>query len=192
MVDSLDSGSSVQCGRAGSSPASRTKRKAGLIRGLLFLLVPASKGLEQSQYFLPVAENSIQFANWMQPLFSAPKAENATRIPHPPGFSQRSYSCAFFGMWSLPHPSPEEEGFGRNKFVGIFPFGKAADCGGYCGAKIIFKNFIFLLDIFKDSCIIYLVRRDLRARRIGDLCNGSTPDSDSVCGGSNPSSPAKK
>ena len=26
---------------------------------------------------------------------------------------------------------------------------------------------------------------------IGDLCNGSTPDSDSVCGGSNPSSPAK-
>ena len=25
---------------------------------------------------------------------------------------------------------------------------------------------------------------------IGDLCNGSTPDSDSVCGGSNPSSPA--
>ena len=32
----------------------------------------------------------------------------------------------------------------------------------------------------------------LRERRqIGDLCNGSTPDSDSVCGGSNPSSPAK-
>ena len=27
---------------------------------------------------------------------------------------------------------------------------------------------------------------------IEDLCNGSTPDSDSVCGGSNPSSPAKK
>ena len=26
---------------------------------------------------------------------------------------------------------------------------------------------------------------------IEDLCNGSTPDSDSVCGGSNPSSPAK-
>ena len=25
---------------------------------------------------------------------------------------------------------------------------------------------------------------------IEDLCNGSTPDSDSVCGGSNPSSPA--
>ena len=27
---------------------------------------------------------------------------------------------------------------------------------------------------------------------LGDLCNGSTPDSDSVCGGSNPSSPAKE
>ena len=27
---------------------------------------------------------------------------------------------------------------------------------------------------------------------IGDLCNGSTTDSDSVCGGSNPSSPARK
>ena len=28
--------------------------------------------------------------------------------------------------------------------------------------------------------------------RLEDLCNGSTPDSDSVCGGSNPSSSAKK
>ena len=28
--------------------------------------------------------------------------------------------------------------------------------------------------------------------QIEDLCNGSTPDSDSVCGGSNPSSSAKK
>ena len=27
--------------------------------------------------------------------------------------------------------------------------------------------------------------------RLEDLCNGSTPDSDSVCGGSNPSSSAK-
>ena len=27
---------------------------------------------------------------------------------------------------------------------------------------------------------------------IEDLCNGSTPDSDSVCGGSNPSSSANK
>ena len=27
---------------------------------------------------------------------------------------------------------------------------------------------------------------------IGELCNGSTTDSDSVCEGSNPSSPAKK
>ena len=28
-------------------------------------------------------------------------------------------------------------------------------------------------------------------QKIEDLCNGSTPDSDSVCGGSNPSSSAK-
>ena len=30
LVDSLDSGSSVHCGRAGSSPASRTKRNPGI------------------------------------------------------------------------------------------------------------------------------------------------------------------
>ena len=32
----------------------------------------------------------------------------------------------------------------------------------------------------------------VQAAKIEDLCNGSTPDSDSVCGGSNPSSSAKK
>ena len=32
----------------------------------------------------------------------------------------------------------------------------------------------------------------MRKLRLEDLCNGSTPDSDSVCGGSNPSSSAKK
>ena len=31
----------------------------------------------------------------------------------------------------------------------------------------------------------------LHVTKIEDLCNGSTPDSDSVCGGSNPSSSAK-
>ncbi len=31
----------------------------------------------------------------------------------------------------------------------------------------------------------------IHALNIEDLCNGSTPDSDSVCGGSNPSSSAK-
>ena len=43
-----------------------------------------------------------------------------------------------------------------------------------------------VLDIFWFLRIIILVRA------IEDLCNGSTPDSDSVCGGSNPSSSAKK
>ena len=33
---------------------------------------------------------------------------------------------------------------------------------------------------------------DALASHIEDLCNGSTPDSDSVCGGSNPSSSANK
>ena len=42
-----------------------------------------------------------------------------------------------------------------------------------------------VLDFFWDVRIIRLVRE------IEDLCNGSTPDSDSVCGGSNPSSSAK-
>ena len=43
-----------------------------------------------------------------------------------------------------------------------------------------------MLDFFKDLRIIIFVRE------IEDLCNGSTPDSDSVCGGSNPSSSANK
>ena len=43
LVDSLDSGSSVHCGRAGSSPASRTKETAERLS--LFLLVdPAQNG----------------------------------------------------------------------------------------------------------------------------------------------------
>ena len=49
-----------------------------------------------------------------------------------------------------------------------------------------------MLDIRWPVCIIiYVVRRAPGGEiKIGDLCNGSTPDSDSVCGGSNPSSPA--
>ena len=43
-----------------------------------------------------------------------------------------------------------------------------------------------VLDFFFFVRIISFVRE------IEDLCNGSTPDSDSVCGGSNPSSSAKK
>ena len=43
-----------------------------------------------------------------------------------------------------------------------------------------------VLDFFRFLGII----RNVLA--IEDLCNGSTPDSDSVCGGSNPSSSAKK
>ena len=38
LVDSLDSGSSVHCGRAGSSPASPTKEKDIQLDVLLFLL----------------------------------------------------------------------------------------------------------------------------------------------------------
>ena len=43
-----------------------------------------------------------------------------------------------------------------------------------------------VLDFFRRMRIIKFVRE------IEDLCNGSTPDSDSVCGGSNPSSSANK
>ena len=43
-----------------------------------------------------------------------------------------------------------------------------------------------VLDFFCDVRIIRFLRE------IEDLCNGSTPDSDSVCGGSNPSSSANK
>ena len=42
-----------------------------------------------------------------------------------------------------------------------------------------------MLDFFE---ILHIIE----AFHIEDLCNGSTPDSDSVCGGSNPSSSAKK
>ena len=43
-----------------------------------------------------------------------------------------------------------------------------------------------LLDISEKVRII------MNVPAIEDLCNGSTPDSDSVCGGSNPSSSANK
>ena len=49
----------------------------------------------------------------------------------------------------------------------------------------ISKIFKKLLDISEKVRII------MNVPAIEDLCNGSTPDSDSVCGGSNPSSSAK-
>ena len=42
----------------------------------------------------------------------------------------------------------------------------------------------------KDLCPVTKLTR--LSKDLEDLCNGSTPDSDSVCGGSNPSSSAKK
>ncbi len=42
-----------------------------------------------------------------------------------------------------------------------------------------------LLDLFKNCDIICIAQLN-----IGELCNGSTTDSDSVCWGSNPYSPA--
>ncbi len=47
-----------------------------------------------------------------------------------------------------------------------------------------------MLDISREMRIIISVPS--KRAHIEDLCNGSTPDSDSVCGGSNPSSSAKK
>ena len=45
LADSLDSGSSVHYGRAGSSPASRTKKERHLLEaGVLLFWVPPSKG----------------------------------------------------------------------------------------------------------------------------------------------------
>ena len=42
LADSLDSGSSVHSGRAGSSPASRTKIPHTRVRGILFISAPKS------------------------------------------------------------------------------------------------------------------------------------------------------
>ena len=47
------------------------------------------------------------------------------------------------------------------------------------------KVFKILLDLFLKSNIISIAQLN-----IGELCNGSTTDSDSVCWGSNPYSPA--
>ena len=47
------------------------------------------------------------------------------------------------------------------------------------------KKVNLLLDITEKSGIIFLLQN------FGELCNGSTTDSDSVCWGSNPYSPAK-
>ena len=49
----------------------------------------------------------------------------------------------------------------------------------------ILKSAEIMLDISEKLGIILMLS-------IEDLCNGSTPDSDSVCGGSNPSSSAKR
>ena len=55
-----------------------------------------------------------------------------------------------------------------------------------CLFIIISLNFKKILDIFKKKDIIVLLQN------FGELCNGSTTYSDSVCWGSNPYSPAKK
>ena len=44
LVDSLDSGSSVHCGRAGSSPASPTKNKKDIQVDVLFIFDLDGKG----------------------------------------------------------------------------------------------------------------------------------------------------
>ena len=54
-----------------------------------------------------------------------------------------------------------------------------------CLFIIISLNFKKILDIFKKKDIIVLLQN------FGELCNGSTTDSDSVCWGSNPYSPAR-
>ena len=54
-----------------------------------------------------------------------------------------------------------------------------------CLFIIISLNFKKILDIFKKKDIIVLLQN------FGELCNGSTTDSDSVCWGSNPYTPAK-
>ena len=53
-------------------------------------------------------------------------------------------------------------------------------------AKKSFKKSKLMLDFLKNDGIINLVHD------FGELCNGSTTDSDSVCWGSNPYSPATK
>ena len=45
-------------------------------------------------------------------------------------------------------------------------------------------------EVTGSSPVVSTIQR--LAADIEDLCNGSTPDSDSVCGGSNPSSSANK
>ena len=55
-----------------------------------------------------------------------------------------------------------------------------------CLFIIISLNFKKILDIFKKKDIIVLLQN------FGELCNGSTTDSDSVCWGSNPYSPASR
>ena len=54
------------------------------------------------------------------------------------------------------------------------------------------KNKTFLQFCKKVLDFLRKVRIIINVLAIEDLCNGSTPDSDSVCGGSNPSSSAIK
>ena len=60
------------------------------------------------------------------------------------------------------------------------------------GIRNIFRGKLFSSENFKKLLdISEKVRIIMNVPAIEDLCNGSTPDSDSVCGGSNPSSSAK-
>ena len=63
----------------------------------------------------------------------------------------------------------------------------------FCGENpFLGKNKSFFYFLKKVLDFLRKVRIIIKVLAIEDLCNGSTPDSDSVCGGSNPSSSAKK
>ena len=58
--------------------------------------------------------------------------------------------------------------------------------------KSILINFLFYCSFLKFLLDNEIIKCIMFMFHLEDLCNGSTPDSDSVCGGSNPSSSAKK
>ena len=77
MADSLDSGSSVHYGRAGSSPASRTKNRAGFISLALFFFAKvkaSSRGC-----FLLSRSNPLRCASIG---FSLTKSASFVSLPH--------------------------------------------------------------------------------------------------------------
>ena len=87
LVDSLDSGSSVHCGRAGSSPASPTKSTHGGFVMSAFFLQKNKKALNDPQKMLPEQSGNFDISTLPgvhHPFVSPPGDKGGVPLRGPP------------------------------------------------------------------------------------------------------------